>query len=232
MRVFVVFLQALLFVSPLASAFELYPMVSFFSEKGAESERFFQVNNTTGNPLPIEITVKKRAVSGLDSEQLSDSDDFFIFPPQALIPPGETQLVKVKYIGEAVPASASYRVIFSQLPIKDDSNKSSVNMLFEIGSLVFVSPDKVEQSLSVAVENSEDKTNAIVLENIGNGVVVLPQLAYSVKTSDKSYKWGWEDVKEGVTKQYLAPGQTERIDVSSLLSAKDKNVSVEVKGYW
>ncbi len=33
MRVFVVFLQALLFVSPLASAFELYPMVSFFSEK-------------------------------------------------------------------------------------------------------------------------------------------------------------------------------------------------------
>nr|WP_198557140.1 fimbria/pilus periplasmic chaperone [Enterovibrio nigricans] len=99
MRIFRSLLLALLLFSPFTQAFELLPMVSFFSDHGAKSEQFFQINNTTGLPLPLEISVKERNIVGDEEETLKDTDDFFVFPPQALIPPGKTQMVKVKYLG-------------------------------------------------------------------------------------------------------------------------------------
>ena len=151
MRLFAILLKALLLFSPASNAFELFPMVTFLSDQGSKSEYFFQVNNSTDQPLPLEIFVKQRHISGEESEQLVDSDDFFIFPPQVLIQPDKTQMIKVKYIGEPTDISKSYRIIFSQLPIKDEVTQSSIKMLFQIGALVFVSPNKVQKTVTAKI---------------------------------------------------------------------------------
>ncbi|SKA43195.1 fimbria/pilus periplasmic chaperone [Enterovibrio nigricans] len=135
MRIFRSLLLALLLFSPFTQAFELLPMVSFFSDHGAKSEQFFQINNTTGLPLPLEISVKERNIVGDEEETLKDTDDFFVFPPQALIPPGKTQMVKVKYLGAPLTSAKSYRVVFSQLPIKDDEKHSSIKMALLLKSM-------------------------------------------------------------------------------------------------
>ncbi|MBE1277400.1 fimbria/pilus periplasmic chaperone [Enterovibrio baiacu] len=230
MRVFRSLLIALLLFSPITKAFELLPMVSFFSDHGSKSEQFFQVHNTTGLPLPLEIFVKQRAIAENDSETLIDSEDFFVFPPQALIPPGKTQMVKVKYIGDLIDASTSYRIIFSQLPIQDEEKKSSIKMLFQIGALAFVTPDHVENLVEADVSLKGNAAPELLLENKGTGVVVISDLSFNVKADDTSYTWQWEDIKDLVDRQFLVPGESTRMSVETLLTKKHDSLSVDVKG--
>ena len=228
MRLFTILLTALLLHSPTSYAFELFPMVTFFSDQGSQSERFYQVNNTTGQPLPLEIFVKQRYISGQESEQLIDSDDFFVFPPQALIQPGKTQMVKVKYIGEPAEISKSYRIIFSQLPIKDDATQSSIKMLFQIGALVFVSPTHVQNSVTAKITYQDGIPSQMQITNQGTGVIVIPKLSFSVTSNHASHTWKWQDIKHLFNRQFLVPGEIASIAVDSLLSSQDNSASVTI----
>ena len=192
MRLFAILLKALLLFSPASNAFELFPMVTFLSDQGSKSEYFFQVNNSTDQPLPLEIFVKQRHISGEESEQLVDSDDFFIFPPQVLIQPDKTQMIKVKYIGEPTDISKSYRIIFSQLPIKDEVTQSSIKMLFQIGALVFVSPNKVQKTVTAKILYQDNIPSQMQVVNQGTGVIVISTLSFAVTSDHASYTWKWE----------------------------------------
>lgn len=229
MRQFRLLLITLLLFSPLSKAFELLPMVSFFSDSGMKSEHFFQINNTTDLPLPVEVVAKARSIQGEEGETLTDTDDFFVFPPQALIAPGKTQMVKVKYIGEPKAMAQSYRVIFSQLPIQDEEHRSSIKMLFQIGALVFVSPTSTNNLIDAEMDvNGDNQT--LVLTNTGSGVVVLPALSFAVETDKSDYTWRWDSIKERVNRQFLVPGEAVRVEVDTLLNNETVS-AVEVKGY-
>ncbi|MGL5359205.1 MAG: fimbria/pilus periplasmic chaperone [Shewanella sp.] len=221
-------LHAVLLFSPLAYSFELFPMVDFISDQGQQSERFFQVNNTTDKPLPLDVFIKQRLVAGEADEQLQTTDDFMVFPPQVLIPAGKTQTIKVKYIGAPVSESLSYRVVFSQLPIVDDATESSIKMLFQIGALLFVTSDKLPQALTTELT---DNPNEWLLTNSGLGVLDLPTMSFSAKADKKTYRWSWDDIKSLVKRQYLAPRQSVRINVMSLLSNNEQLTQVEALGY-
>ncbi|MBV7315413.1 molecular chaperone [Shewanella sp. NIFS-20-20] len=228
MRLSAVLLNAVLLFSPLAHSFELYPMVDFLKDQGQQSERFFQVLNPTEQPLPVEIFVKKRQVAGEAPETLTDSDDFFIFPPQALIPAGKSQTIKVKYIGAPVSEAQSYRVVFSQLPIKDQEADNSIKMLFQIGALVFVSPQQVLPAMTTEIHADGSE---LLMTNQGNGVIVLPQVRFSANSQQQQYQWRWDDLKAGAERQFLAPGQSVRINVPSVISDVEPLIEVEAQGY-
>lgn len=225
-----IFFFLILFLShPMAYAFELFPMVSFFSPQGSKSEQFFQVNNTTEQALPLEVFVKQRQVSTGDREQLADTEDFFVFPPQVLIPPKSTQMVKVKYIGNLVDTAQSYRVVFSQLPIKDDVEQSSIKMLFQIGALVFVSPDNVFNTISADINYQGNIPTSMKLANTGDGVVIIPQLSFEVKSEQATHNWKWQDIQHLLQQQYLVPGESVDIAMDTLLSPKDSQAKVDIK---
>lgn len=227
MRVFI--LLFILLLSPLVQAFELFPMVSFFSTQGSKSEQSFQINNTTNQPLPLEVFVKQRQVSDSNTEKLIDTEDFFIFPPQVLVPPNSTQMIKVKYIGDDVTRSQSYRVIFSQLPIQDDVAQSSIKMLFQIGALAFVSPNKVSNLMSANITYENNVPVAMELANNGDGVVVIPQLSFMVTSEHQTYHWKWQDIQHLLSQQYLVPGESVSIAMNTLLSSQDRQVKVDIK---
>ncbi|WP_407333949.1 fimbria/pilus periplasmic chaperone [Enterovibrio sp. 27052020O] len=231
MRLVRISLMALLLFSPISKAFELLPMVSFFSTQSTNSEKFFQINNTTDQPLPIEIFVKSRSIEGDKPESLSDSDDFFVFPPQVLIPAGKTQMVKVKYIGSPIESSTSYRVIFSQLPIQDDETASSIKMLFQIGALVFVSPDSATSLVSAAVNVENKEAPSLVLENTGTDIVIIPQLELNVKTNVAAHTWKWDDISSLLNRQFLVPGERVHVQIDALLAANEIPNTVDVKGF-
>ncbi|MCG9730838.1 fimbria/pilus periplasmic chaperone [Shewanella sp. Isolate13] len=227
MRIFLLII--LLLSHPMAYAFELFPMVSFFSPKGSKSEQFFQVNNTTEQALPLEVFVKQRQISASDTELLADTEDFFVFPPQVLIPPKSTQMVKVKYIGNLVDTSQSYRVVFSQLPIKDEVKQSSIKMLFQIGALVFVSPDNVANTISADIHYQANTPTSMKLANTGDGVVIIPQLSFEVTSDHARHSWKWQDIQHLLNQQYLVPGESVDIAMDTLLSPKDSQAKVDIK---
>ncbi|WP_223296199.1 fimbria/pilus periplasmic chaperone [Shewanella halifaxensis] len=204
-------------------------MVTFFSPQGSKSEQFFQVNNTTEQPLPLEVFVRQRHIANDNLEQLTETEDFFVFPPQVLIPPKSTQMVKVKYIGNLVDTSQSYRVVFSQLPIKDDVKESSIKMLFQIGALVFVSPTNVSNTMSADITYQDNHPASMELANTGDGVIIIPQLSFNVKSDHANHNWKWQDIQHLLNQQYLVPGESVNIAIDTLLSPKDSQAKVDIK---
>lgn len=229
MRLFTTLLIAIFLFSPATYAFELFPMVTFLSDQGSKSEYFYQVNNTSDKALPLEIFVKQRNISGAESELLSDSDDFFVFPPQVLILPGKTQMIKVKYIGEPVDISKSYRIVFSQLPINDNATKSSIKMLFQIGALAFVSANNVQNIASAKIIYQDRMPIKMQVTNQGSGVIVIPELSFSIISEHASYTWQWDDLKHLFDRQFLVPGEIVNVAMDTLLLPQDSAASVTIK---
>lgn len=229
MRTIILLLQLLIF-SPLVHSFELFPMVAFLSDQGGKSEQFYQIKNTSNQPLPLEIFVKQRLITGEEPEQLTYSEDFFVFPPQALIPPGKTQIVKVKYIGNTTNIAKSYRILFTQLPIKDSLEASGVNMLFQIGALAFIEPKEFENKVSAKIEYQDGKPK-IIVKNQGAGVITMPKLTFDVNSNRTSHRWVWKDIGHLFNKQFLVPNEFISVAIESFLTPEESPALIEVKGY-
>lgn len=198
-------------------AFELFPMVQFLDDMGTHSTTFFKITNTSLVPLPIEILTVKRNVKTNNDESLSDTDDFFVFPPQVLIPPGKSQMVKVQYIGEPKTHAESYRLMVSQLPLKGKSDEDSVQMLFRIGALVFISPPSVEDNYSSKIVINEKSEPNLEIKNLGTSVIALNQHQYSVDWQGNKKKWDWDELESLLPMQYLVPNQSVKISAEKLL---------------
>ena len=65
----------------------------------------------------------KWLLDGIETNQ-DANDDFIVYPPQLIVPPGTQQVIRVTWIGEPEPPiELAYRLIAEQLPI----NLSQVN---------------------------------------------------------------------------------------------------------
>ncbi|MET2852254.1 fimbria/pilus periplasmic chaperone [Vibrio owensii] len=207
----------LIYMPAQALAFELFPMVQFLSDSGKEATVFFKVTNTSLTPLPIEVTGVKRHVEFNNEEELVDTDELMIFPPQVLIQPGKSQTVKVQYTGAPKSVAESYRLIVSQLPLKaSDVEQDTIQMLFRIGALIFVSPQSAQEQYTSKIILSNKKPN-LQIRNTGSSVIELNKHNYSVSWQGETKRWNWEQLEPVLPMQYLIPNQQVQVSVESLL---------------
>lgn len=199
-------------------AFELFPMVQFSDDSGSRATTFFKVTNTSLVPLPIEVTAVKRHVVFNNEETLNETDDLLVFPPQVLIAPGKSQSIKVQYIGNVKQSAESYRVIVSQLPLKSDSDSDSVQMLFRIGALLFVSPPKVQEQYSSEIILDKSSVPNLRITNTGSSVIELDKKSYDVTWRGEAMSWNWQQVESLLPMQYLVPNQSAQVNAQPLLT--------------
>ena len=211
---------ALLFIalySFQASSFELFPMVNFFSDSGKNTSGFFKITNTSLQQLPIEIVVNQRLISGDQPEELINTDDIFVFPPQAMIAPGSSQTVRVQFVGSPKKHAESYRLIVSQLPLKDDMGDDSIQLLFRIGGLIFVSPQNAEEKIVSHILLNEKAEPVLKIDNLGSSVIEISKHSFKNEWKENSYTWKWEQIEPFIPLHYLVPGQNVSIPVTELV---------------
>lgn len=201
-----------------AFAFELFPMVQFSDDLGARATTFFKVTNTSLVPLPVEVTAVKRHVVFNNEETLNETDDLLVFPPQVLIAPGKSQSIKVQYIGNMKKNAESYRIIVSQLPLKSGVDSDSIQMLFRIGALLFVSPNDVQEQYSSDIILDKSNVPHLRITNTGSSVIELDKKNYGVTWEGKKIDWSWQQVEPILPMQYLVPNQTVQVSAQDLLA--------------
>ena len=199
-------------------AFELFPMVQGVDDIGKGTSTFFKVTNTSLVPLPLEMTTSKRSVQFNNEETLLETDDLMVFPPQILIPPGKSQTIKVQYIGAPKQFAESYRLIVTQLPLKSESEKDAIQMLFRIGALVFVSPQSAKDDFTSAVNTNSKNTPELVISNTGTSILELSRHSYSVEWNGQKKVWNWEQLESLLPMQYLVPNQQVKVNAESLFT--------------
>lgn len=158
-----------------AIAMSVTPVVVEMTAAGQQSRASLQVINNGAAPLPVEIEIS-RVELGPDGEQsLKRADaDFRVFPAQAMVPPGATQVFRLQWAGEPnLAMSQSYIFSVNQLPVKLAKPTSGVNIVFNFATVVNVAPVQGERHLSlVSTGVGRDKQGrnrpAIVIANPGN----------------------------------------------------------------
>src|SRR6516225_4813795 len=67
---------------------------------GSNSRANIQVVNDGAAPMPVEVLLKKLEIAedGRTTESPA-SDDFLVFPPQAVVPAGATQSFRIQWVG-------------------------------------------------------------------------------------------------------------------------------------
>ncbi len=164
-------------LAPIAAleAMTVQPVVVNLETFGNSMSQVITVENTFANPLPVELRVEELAFSddGLIGTK-KDSGDLLIFPPQAMIQPGQTQAFRVQYVGDpALAKSKHYYVTVAQLPVKLPEGQSAIQVLYNFQVLVSITPNGAKPSLQVASaevgKNEKGEPTAFVtLNNASN----------------------------------------------------------------
>jgi fimbrial chaperone protein len=159
---------AMLAHSPVVHAETVQPVVVDLSPAGSAMSQTITVENTFTQPLPVELRVEELTFdeAGLHGTG-KDSGDLLIFPPQAIIQPGQTQSFRVQYIGDpALARSKHYYVTVAQLPVQLPQGQSAIQILYNFQVLVSVKPAGAKPELKIA-------KSEVALDEKGQGVAAI-----------------------------------------------------------
>ncbi len=156
-----------------ANAFNVQPLALDMVAIGTNSRSAIQVVNDGAQPVPVEVVIKKLDISldGKNSESPAQ-DEFLVFPPQAVVPPGATQSFRIQWVGAPdLKNSQTYMIFVNQLPVKLKPGKSGVQMVFNFGVIANVAPAGAQSGLKlVSAETASDgkkRGAAVTVENPG-----------------------------------------------------------------
>jgi len=177
-------------ISP-AMTMTVQPVVIDLASYGSGMSRVVTVENTFATKLPVELRVEElKFENGQLVNTKTDPGDLLVFPPQALIEPGQTQSFRIQYVGDPELAqSKHYYVTVAQLPVKLAEGQSAIQILYNFQVLVSVAPSQVRPALEVVsakVEtNSEGKpVPAVTVTNTSNSHGYLSRGRLKITQSD------------------------------------------------
>ena len=171
---------------------------------GRESSAPIRVENNGPNPLPVEIRVVETDF-GPDTVRASDrvTDDIIAFPPQAIIPPGETQVFRLQYVGDpGADRSKHYYAEVAQLPVELPEGQSAIQIRYNFQVMVNVaSPTAGDAALTIEsaeiVQNAEGKNMAaFTVRNSGRNYGYLSSGNLTIRHTDAA---GNETVRRTLT---------------------------------
>lgn len=207
------FLSSLLW-APLASAFQVSPMIQQMDAYGAGSNAQYRIDNKGGSTLAVEAVVKRRVLDEEGNETLVDAEaDFLVLPPMAQVDPGDFQVFRVRYLGEPLPETDSFRVIFQQLPIKNEQEGSGVKLLFNFATLVFVNPPKATALADLQVTDVANDTLTLSVGNQGSRVLDLSEHQWQLRSKEGRERLYWSAVQPHSPARFVMPGQTLNIEL-------------------
>ncbi|MCC7267270.1 MAG: molecular chaperone [Caulobacteraceae bacterium] len=142
-------------------AMTVQPVAVDLRMSGREMSAPVRVENNGPNPLPIEIRIVETEFSP-DGVKASDnlSDEVIAFPPQALIPPGQTQVFRLQYVGDpGSERSKHYYAEVAQLPVELPEGQSAIQILYNFQVMVNVA-SVIGGPSDLSVVSAEAATNA------------------------------------------------------------------------
>ena len=183
-----------LLVVGVVAAMTVQPVVVDMRMSGREMSAAVRVENNGPNPLPVEVRIVETDF-GPDTVRASDrlSDDVIAFPPQSIIPPGETQVFRLQYVGDpASEQSKHYYAEVAQLPVELPEGQSAIQILYNfqvmvnVASVIAGDPVLTIESAEI-VQNAEGKNMAaFTVRNSGRNYGYLSSGSLTLRHTDAS----------------------------------------------
>lgn len=161
--VLVVAALAAVAASTAAIAMRVSPMVVEMLSSGTGAVARIEVQNLNSGSLPFEthITRVEYNPDGTISETRAD-EDFLVFPPQGVLPPGGRQVIRVQWVGAPdIPASRAYYLSVNQLPVTLEPTDPAqaggqVQIVYHMKALIVVAPPGATPNVSATAAHAID----------------------------------------------------------------------------
>ncbi len=217
------------------------PVVIDMESVGRAATSQIRVINTWETPVAVEITVERVELDEQGQPQTTPAEeDFLVFPPQAAIPPGRTQIFRIQYLGEPdLAQSRSYLFGVRQLPVELPEGRSGIQVLFNFLVVVSVAPPGARPELRVVAAEPVVAADggvqvALTVENTGRGHGYLSRVLLSLRYYDADGALVWserfspEEMARLVGVGLLQPGKRRRFLIPIQLPAPGGRVEAEV----
>jgi len=198
---------AVLALLPSAAAFEFSPIVAQFSPTGSGSARTFVVRNTHQQPVALQIEIFRRSADEFGNETREpEYDDFIATPPQMVLLPGQSQSIRVQWVGESNPTmELSYRLVVEQLPIpyKKEGAAEGVAVDVQLGfryeAALYVvpssgDPDAVLSNSEIVKTEDGETVLRLTIKNVGARRAILQRPVLSFTAGGTNFEMSGEEV--------------------------------------
>jgi len=230
----ILFAAAVALATPSAAhAYGVSPIFLNLESAGAKSTARLTIKNTDADTLDMQIRVFRIDVDEAGKSTMAPADgDFVIFPPQASVPVGRSQIVQVRYVG-APTASAAYFVQTQQINIFDAVNVTQADANVKIGvkqnfnAWTIVAPPKTRPVIAMAspVQRVGDRYEFKVV-NKGGAVAFLEFHSWSAKAGGVVTPLKPAQLRFG-EQTVLAPNQTRIVSIDAALFPQPPEIVVE-----
>ncbi len=204
-----------------AVALNVSPIELFLDSSDPNLTTSLKLQNKTEKSIPVELKMFRR-FHHLEKESRIDTKDFLIYPPQLILKPGNTQTVRLVWMGQnqenkKVESEIAYRLLIKQVPLETKSEikvkkpESSLNIIYEYVASVYVQPKQLKSKLEVNLKGYDNQSRNLgaVIKNIGNTHLLLSQYEYFAKVDGAKTLVRLEPEKKLLTTNLLADEQRE-----------------------
>ena len=206
------------------NAMSVTPVVVDLQSAGRQMTQLVTIENTYARPIILEMKVQEAQYTddGIKGTA-KDTDDLLVFPPQAIIPPGKSQAIRIQYVGDpAIAAGKHYFVTVAQLPVKLPEGETAVQLLYNFQVVVGVNPPG--QRARIAVDHAEVSTTGdgqprllLVLKNdaaaygylSGGGMKIVQRDSAGKEVFNRSLTG--EQITQEIGYGLVGAGQTRRL---------------------
>ncbi|PSU17758.1 molecular chaperone [Photobacterium damselae] len=220
-------------ISQYAYAFKVQPMVSELAPIGSDSQLVMRVDNVDKKPLTIEVIPFELKIDAQGTETLAPADDEFLaVPVTAVIQPGRSQSVMVKYVGDpSIVQSKAYRISFRQVPIQlSEQEKGQLGLSVHINTLVNVAPKNSRSKLVVSNIQSQGTSWKMTLTNNGNKYARLSETNWKViDVQGNPYNLNKKSVAQLSEKNIILPKSSLEILIPKKNEFQNKPKAIEIK---
>lgn len=185
-----------LFLSSHAYAYKLIPLSTQLSPSGKSAQKTFRIENSSEEPIAVELNIYKRKMAINGKDELSEAnDDFLLYPAQIIVMPGKSQAIRVRWLGDPKPEKElAYRLIAEQLPVSFNKKKQEggqVNLLVRFIASIYITPHLVRPDIKlgnyrIIESGSGSKELLMTLVNSGKAHSLLKNPVISIESGGES----------------------------------------------
>ena len=201
-----------------ASATSVSPIQLEMTAAGPKSRMQVTATNSGQAPLALEAQVQRIELDENGQQTTTKAgDEFLIFPPQAMVPPGGTQVFRVEWLGGPdLAKSQSFQLALSQIPVKLPKNQTAaVQVVMSFGVLINVAPAKGAPQVklvgtgidSVGDKKATQRRPTITVENASNVHALLQDATIRLSSGSWSQTLSPGDFAQKVGMGLVQPGK-------------------------
>ncbi|MDD1781921.1 molecular chaperone [Enterovibrio sp. ZSDZ35] len=214
-----------------SSAYQVKPMIAEMTPLGKGAQMSMRIDNTNDFPLTVELVPLSLKMDSAGAETLQPADDdLLVIPVTAVIAPGKSQSVMVRYIGDPeIKQSKAYRIsVRQQNVLRGEDQDLDIGLLMRFDTLMNVKPENTAPKLSVKSLKKGKHDWLVEVANQGDSYGRINDTVWTLKDGSKTHVIRGGEFREYIVGTLVLPHSSRVFPMKPVKGFSPNSTSIEI----